>query len=62
MNPQQMKRSGIFLGIILMILTSWHIWTTFGTGKTNWYFLVMLCGMGLMLFYTIFSKPRRRKD
>ncbi len=48
-----MKRLGVALGVLLLIMGSMRLWITYKAGNPNWYLLVMICGMALLLLYTL---------
>ncbi|MFY0689370.1 MAG: hypothetical protein JXQ90_19520 [Cyclobacteriaceae bacterium] len=60
MNPGVLKGLGITLGLVVVLLSVIHFISTFKSDNTNWYLLVMACGMVLLLFYTIRSGKRIR--
>lgn len=61
MNPIQLKALGITLGIAVLVITFLHFWRTFQEGSADWYFLVMACGMALLLLYTFTSSKKKRR-
>lgn len=56
---RQLRTLGIILGVVVTITLTLLLIRQFQAGEINWYYVVMGCGMLLLLFYTIW-KPRRR--
>ena len=61
MNPRQLRSVGILLGLLLLALVTVRFSYSFRSGDVNWYYLVMICGMILLLFYTLVKPKKRRK-
>ena len=59
MNFRQLRALGVGLGIILLVMSSMYLWITYKAGNPNWYLLVMICGMSLLLVYTLGEKKER---
>ena len=57
MNPKQLRYLGILLGIAAVVIIGLRFMRLYTQGNPNWYYLVMVCGMLLLLFYT-FRKKR----
>ncbi len=60
MNRKQLKSLGIVLGILVVVMVVVRFSYSWKAGTTNWYYVVMICGMLLLLFNTL-VKPRGRK-
>ncbi len=60
MNPRQLRSVGILLGLVVLALVTVRFTYSFRSGEANWYYLVMICGMILLLFYTL-VKPKKRR-
>ena len=56
MDVRRPRKIGVMLGIIGVSLTVLYLYVTIELETTNWYFLVMLCGMVLLLLYTVSGK------
>ena len=62
MNTKQKKQLGVTLGVVVIVLVILNLRTSLRSGgDTNWYFLVMLCGMALLLYYTFYPKRKKRR-
>lgn len=57
MNPGQLRGLGILLGTVVIVIIVLEFVKLYSRGEPNWYYLVMACGMLLILFYSV----RRRR-
>ena len=56
MDVRRPRKIGVMLGVVGVSLTVLYLYVTIELKTTNWYFLVMLCGMVLLLLYTVSGK------
>ena len=59
-----MRFVGIMLGLIFLFAATSMFMQSYREGDAKWNYVIMLFGMMLVLFYTIFKKPiykKRRK-
>ncbi|MFY0650512.1 MAG: hypothetical protein JXQ96_00695 [Cyclobacteriaceae bacterium] len=64
MNKGTLKIIGIAGGFLLIFLATNQFVKSYQSGDTDWYKLVMISGMALLLFYTLFKrslKPRKQQ-
>lgn len=61
MGPHMKKVIGIVLGLITLLLAIRHFLYTYRDGHPSWYMIVLVCGMLLILYYTLIS-GRTRDD
>ncbi len=61
MNAKQLRSLGIVLGLVLVALVTVRFSYSLKTSNVNWYYLVMVCGMALLLFYTLVKPKNRRR-
>jgi DMSO/TMAO reductase YedYZ heme-binding membrane subunit len=59
MDGRQLRNIGILLGFLIIALASVHFYFTFKEGNPSWNLVIMICGMVLLLYYTL-VRPRRR--
>ena len=60
MNPRQLRSVGILLGLLLLAMVTVRFSYSFRSGDVNWYYLVMICGMILLLFYTLEAQKEEK--
>jgi len=58
MNASQLRGLGAMLGILLVLFVGIHFYKSYQVGEHNWYFVVMACGMLLLLYYATFTGNR----
>lgn len=61
MNIKKLNRYGILGGFVLVFLASLHFSRSYQAGEPKWFYLVMACGMSIILYNTLFVKPPKRK-
>ena len=64
MNKASLKIVGIGAGFLVLFLATNQFVESYQRGDTKWYNLVMMSGMSLLLYYTLFnvkSKPPAKK-
>jgi len=61
MGIKTLRLLGIAGGFLLIVLATLQFMKSYQDGDPKWYNLVMICGMGLILFYTIFNKSVKSK-
>lgn len=59
MNIKRLSRYGIIGGLIVIFLAMDHFIRTYEQGTPKWIYLVLSCGMAIVLFNTLFVKRRR---
>lgn len=63
MNPQTLRGLGAMLGMLLVLFLGMYFYKSYKSGEHNWYFVVMGCGMLLLLYYSVASRSgRNRRD
>lgn len=58
MNIKKLNRYGIIGGFVLVFLASLHFVRSYRSGTPKWFYLVMVCGMAIILFNTLFAKKK----
>ncbi|MFT7033638.1 MAG: hypothetical protein ACJA2S_002146 [Cyclobacteriaceae bacterium] len=64
MNKASLKIVGIGAGFLVLFLATNQFVESYQKGETKWYSLVMMSGMSLLLYYTLFNvklKPPTKK-
>jgi len=66
MNPKQINSIATVGVLISLVLSVWYLIKTYQAGNPKWYFLIMSCGIAIMLTYGFVAKrkggkKRRRK-
>lgn len=61
MGIKTLRILGIVGGFLVIFLASLQFIKSYQQGETKWYNLVMISGMSLILFYTIFKKTTKSK-
>lgn len=59
MGIKTLRLLGIFGGFLVVILATLQFMQSYQDGEPRWYNLVMISGMSLILFYTIFRKSKK---
>lgn len=62
MNIKKLNRYGILGGFLLVFLASLHFYRSYQAGSPRWFYLVMACGMGLILYNTLFGNRPNKKS
>lgn len=65
MNKTSLKLIGIVAGFLVIFLALNQFIESYEEGNIKWYNLVMIFGMSLLLYYTLFSsklKPPSKKS
>ena len=57
MNKTSLKLIGVATGFLVIFLATNQFLESYRAGDTKWYNLVMVSGMALILYYTLF-KPK----
>ena len=58
MNNRSKLALGALLGVLVMIFAIRHFLYSYRDGNPKWFMLVMVCGMLLILYYTIIGNRR----
>jgi hypothetical protein len=64
MNKASLRLVGIGTGFLVLFLATNQFVESYQKGETKWYSLVMMSGMSLLLYHTLFkvkSKPPAKK-
>jgi Na+/melibiose symporter-like transporter len=61
MTPAQLKGIGITMGIAVSVFATLQFISTYKSGNASWNLLFMVCGMVLILYYTIFNVGKSRR-
>lgn len=56
-----MRFLGVALGLIFLFIATSEFMRSYRAGEAKWNYVVMLFGMMLVLFYTIFKKTNSRR-
>jgi Na+/melibiose symporter-like transporter len=58
MNPKRLQFFAVLGGLLLIFLSFMHFMHTYNAGNAKWQYLILACGMGIILMNTIFRKRR----
>ena len=61
MGIKTLRFLGICGGFLVVVLATLQFMKSYQDGEPRWYNLVMISGMSLILFYTIFKKSLKPK-
>ena len=61
MNPIVRKGLGVLLGLVAAALASIRFMAGFREGKTNWILPVLIAGILLLIFYSLWDGENRKK-
>jgi threonine/homoserine/homoserine lactone efflux protein len=62
MNNGLKKTIGIVLGIIFLVFGVRYFIYSFRDGDPQWFMIVMICGMLLILYYTAINSRNKNDD
>ena len=62
MNNRSKTALGALMGVLVMIFAFRHFLYSYKDGNPKWFMLVMVCGMLLILYYSIIGNRRRKED
>ena len=62
MNPIGRKGLGVLLGLAAAALASIRFMAGFREGKTNWILPVLIAGILLLIFYSLWDGENRKKN
>lgn len=60
MNFRKLSRYGVIGGFIVIFLAMDHFIRTYKEGSPKWIYLVLSCGMAIVLFNTLFARRPKR--
>lgn len=61
MNPKTLQFIAVIGGFLLIFLALAHFMNTYRAGNPKWQYLVMTCGMAIILFNTLFRKKKVKR-
>ena len=60
-SPKLLRVLGVVLGFLFLFLATFEFMRSYREGDAKWNYLLMIFGMLLVLFYTLFKKTLVKK-
>jgi len=62
MNPKQLNGISTVGVLVSLVLSIWYLIKTYQAGNPKWYFLIMACGIAIMLAYGFVAKRGNKRN